>query len=112
VSKPQGGFYGDALVMLQEQDIVLHYLSPLPSPLQLRRKEVTEPLYGYDQLAVFSARSLSSRTQVRIFANLTAVLRIRICMLLGLSNPESLARGTKPDLDPSIIRQKNKVKKP
>jgi hypothetical protein len=63
----QGGFYGDALVMLQEQDIVLHYLSPLASGLQLRKKETTDLLYGYDREVVFSAKSLSSPSEVATF---------------------------------------------
>jgi hypothetical protein len=53
--------------MLQEQDIVLHYLSPLASGLQLRKKETTDHLYGYDREVVFSAKSLSSPSEVATF---------------------------------------------
>jgi hypothetical protein len=36
--------------------------------------------------------------------HIPAVLQIR--MILGLLDPEPLVRGTDPDLDPSIIKQK------
>jgi hypothetical protein len=50
--------------MLQEQDFVLHYLSPLTSGLQLRRKELSEAIYGYDRSTLFSVKSLNSRAEV------------------------------------------------
>jgi hypothetical protein len=37
---------------------------------------------------------------------LKVVLWIRIRMILGLLDPDPLVRGTDPDLDPSIIKQK------
>ncbi len=37
---------------------------------------------------------------------LAPVLRIRIRMFLGLLDPDPLVRGTDPDSDPSIIKQK------
>ena len=62
----KGGFYGDALVMLEEQDLVLHYLSPLTAGgLQLRKKDLTEAIYGYDRASVYTAKSLNSRAEVK-----------------------------------------------
>jgi hypothetical protein len=38
-----------------------------------------------------------------IWYGMHAVLRIRICMFLGLADPDPIIRGTDPD--PSIIKQ-------
>jgi hypothetical protein len=50
--------------MLQEQDLVLHYLSPLTSGLPLRRKDLADAIYGYDRSTIFSVKSLNSRAEV------------------------------------------------
>jgi hypothetical protein len=38
------------------------------------------------------------------------VFRILICKFSGLLDPDPLVRGTDPDLDPSIIKQKQEEK--
>jgi len=54
-----GSFYGDAIVMLKEGIIRLHYLNP--AELTLKNKKSVRKIYGYDKTSVFTAKSMKRR---------------------------------------------------
>jgi hypothetical protein len=54
-----GSFYGDAIVMLKEGIIKLHYLNP--AKLTLKSKKNVRAIYGFDKTSVFTAKSKSMK---------------------------------------------------
>ena len=54
-----GSFYGDAIVMLKEGIIRLHYLNP--AALTLKNKKSARTIFGYDKTSVFTSKSMNSR---------------------------------------------------
>ena len=55
-----GYFYGDAITMLKEEMIVMHYISP--SKLRLKNKKSRSKIVGFDKTSVFTTRNLKSLT--------------------------------------------------
>ena len=54
-----GSFYGDAIVMLKEGIIRLHYLNP--ARLTLKSKKSVRTIFGYDKHSVFTSKSMKGR---------------------------------------------------
>ena len=54
-----GSFYGDAIVMLKEGIIRLHYLNP--ARLTLKSKKSVRTIFGYDKNSVFTSKSMKGR---------------------------------------------------
>ena len=52
-------FYGDAIVMLKEGIIRLHYLNP--AQLTLKNKKNVRTIYGFDKNSVYTAKSMKNR---------------------------------------------------
>ena len=54
-----GSFYGDAIVMLKEGIIRLHYLNP--ARLTLKSNKSVRTIFGYDKNSVFTSKSMKGR---------------------------------------------------
>ena len=66
-----GWFYGDAITMLRNGLISMHYINP--AQLQLKTKKTKPVIFGFDKSSVFTVRNLNSqagdtslRNQLRI----------------------------------------------
>ena len=55
----EGTFYGEAMTMLQEENIQLHYINP--ATLKLRTKK-SRTIFGYDKTSVFTSKHLKAKT--------------------------------------------------
>ena len=69
-----GSFYGDAIVMLKEGIIPLHYLNP--TALSLKNKKSARTIFGYDKTSVFTSKSMNSRQGETVLRK--AVKKIRV----------------------------------
>merc|ERR1719225_491482 len=54
-----GWFYGDAITMLRNGIIRLHYINPLQ--LKLKTKKKKSIIYGFDKMSVFTVKNLNSQ---------------------------------------------------
>ena len=54
-----GWFYGDAITMLRNGIIHMHYINPLP--LKLKTKKKKSIIYGFDKSSVFTVKNLNSQ---------------------------------------------------
>ena len=54
-----GWFYGDAITMLRNGMISLHYINPLQLKLKTKKRKTT--IYGFDKSSVFTVKNLNSQ---------------------------------------------------
>ena len=55
-----GWFYGDAITMLRNDLIRMHYINPLQ--LELKTKKTKPVIFGYNKSSVFTVKNLNSQT--------------------------------------------------
>ena len=57
-----GYFYGDAITMLKEELIQLHYINPLSLELRNRKQTLVNNILGFDKSSAFTVKNLNSLT--------------------------------------------------
>ena len=55
-----GYFYGDAITMLREELITMHYINPTLLSLKTKKSRKKIQIFGFDKLSVFTARNLNT----------------------------------------------------
>ena len=55
-----GWFYGDAITMLRNGLIHMHYINP--SQLKLKTKKIKQQIFGFEKSSVFTVKNLNSQT--------------------------------------------------
>ena len=55
-----GYFYGDAITMLREEMITMHYINPTQLTLKTKKSRKKIQIFGFDKLSVFTARNLNT----------------------------------------------------
>ena len=83
-----GWFYGDAITMLRNNMISMHYINPLQ--LKLKTKKMKPAIFGYNKSSVFTVKNLNSQTgdtslrnQLRIPKELIAFSTVDVVIVIS-----------------------------
>lgn len=77
-----GWNYGDAITMLKEGLIKLHYINPMKLSLKYSDKKLKTKIYGYNKKSVFTIKNLNSPDGDKSYRSQLKIPKVFISILI------------------------------